>query len=69
MALKYDALLVMPSKPAQLLFFSDCIAEQLEDTTLTHILEQESCGLKDWLMTPAADASPEVRGLAAFVHG
>ena len=56
-------------KPARSSLSSDCVAEQLEDTTLTHILEQDSCGLKEWLMTPAADASPEVRGSAAFVHG
>ena len=56
-------------KPARSSLFSDHVAEQLEDITLTFILEQESCDLKEWLMTPAADASPEVRGLIAFVHG
>lgn len=48
-------------KPVRSSLFSDHVAEQLEGTTLTHILEQESCGLKEWLMTAAADASPEVR--------
>ncbi|DBB15045.1 TPA: hypothetical protein ACH3X3_004628 [Trebouxia sp. C0006] len=45
------------------------LTEQLEDTTLTHILEQESCGLKEWLLTPAADASPEVLLLALRLWG
>ncbi|DBB02081.1 TPA: DNA-directed DNA polymerase [Trebouxia sp. C0004] len=45
------------------------LTEQLEDTTLTHILEQESCGLKEWLMTSAVDASPEVLLLALRLWG